>query len=48
MTCGLEAYRGRKELLGSTHMDTLMTRNNYGPVAFVVRGFSMFREVFVS
>ncbi|CAK9054435.1 Kinesin light chain (KLC) [Durusdinium trenchii] len=25
-----EALRGRKELLGSAHMDTLMTANNYG------------------
>lgn len=25
-----QALRGRKELLGSAHMDTLMTANNYG------------------
>ncbi len=27
-----QALRGRKDLLGSAHMDTLMTANNYGAV----------------
>ena len=29
----MQALTGRKKLLGSTHVDTLMTANNYGSLA---------------
>ena len=38
----LQALTGRKKLLGNTHVDTLMTANNYGSVAKILDVISCF------